>query len=172
MLTDLEGAILIEIGFRQRTTAFKVRQAFKCSPSSDWQGSAGSVYPAIRRLVEKGLVLADAAHDARGTQRLSLSTSGRNSLREWSLDGAAALGIGMDPFRLRAGLWRDLPADQQLNLARQMISGVESSIAALREYSRDQDPFEAAQVELASELQELRLSWLCRWRERLMNPAE
>jgi DNA-binding PadR family transcriptional regulator len=167
MLTELEGAILTEIGYRQKQTAFKVRQAFKTSASSYWQGSAGSVYPAIKRLVEKGLVLASAPGDARGTQALRLTAAGQATLTAWVLDAEATVSIGTDPFRLRAGLWQTLGAKEQETHADRLLAQTRQAIALLEKYKENQDQYESVQVELAIELQQLRLKWLKKWRDRL-----
>lgn len=163
MITELEGAILTEIGYRNRLTAFKVRQAFKSSPSSYWQGSAGSVYPAIKRLVERGLLEANASGDARGTQSLRLTADGQSALTDWALDAQASVAIGTDPFRLRAGLWQTLDAAAQLSHAERLITSTLQAISSLERYREKQDQYEMVQAELAIELQQLRLGWLKKW---------
>lgn len=163
MLTELEGAILTEIGFRARHTAFKVRQAFRESPSSDWQGSAGSVYPAIRRLTERGLIEMAAPQDGRGTRLLSLTPDGRAALLDWTRDSTMALSIGMDPFRLRAGLWTTMAHSEQLAHAEHMLAMTEQAIVSLTGYKLRQDKLEAIQVELAIALQESRIRWIRNW---------
>ena len=160
MLTELEGAILTEVGYRDRRTAFKVRQAFKLSPSFEWQGSAGAVYPAINRLVDRGLLGAETLPDARGTKRLSLTVAGKAELRKWSLDVAGSLSTGADPFRLRAGLWQALEPDDQIRHFTSIITAAEDAILSLEEYRQKQDQYEMTQVDLAIELQRLRVRWL------------
>lgn len=167
MLTELEGAILIEIGCRDRHTAFKVRQAFRESPSSDWQGSAGSVYPAIRRLIERGFLETAATTDGRGTQHLTLSTAGREALLAWSTNVETTVSIGMDPFRLRAGLWDTMNRDEQLSHADALLVAAKQTISDLRHYKQDQDKFETVQIELAIELQQLRVRWIKNWQSRI-----
>jgi DNA-binding PadR family transcriptional regulator len=167
MITELEGAILTEIGYRNRQTAFKVRQAFRSSPSSYWQGSAGSVYPAIRRLVERGLVEASASRDARGTQSLRLTADGQAALTAWALDTQASVAIGTDPFRLRAGLWQTLDVAAQVSHAERLIASTRQAITSLEKYRENQDQYEAVQADLAIELQQLRLGWLKKRLEEL-----
>jgi DNA-binding PadR family transcriptional regulator len=167
MISELEGAILTEIGYRQKLTAFKVRQAFKSSPSTYWQGSAGSVYPAIKRMVEKGLIAASAHGDARGTQTLRLTADGQTALTQWALDAQAIVAVGTDPFRLRVGLWQTLTVEDQISHAERMIEAVGEAIGSLKKYRENQDKFEAVQADLAIELQISRLDWLKRWLERL-----
>ena len=85
-LTDLEGAALAEIARRGTATSYAVANAFSGSPSEFWSGSAGAVYPMIRRLTEKGYLQVHAA--ATGKRRksdYSITDSGRAALEQWLL---------------------------------------------------------------------------------------
>ena len=105
-LTEFEGAVLCEIGDGDVVTAYRVRRAFETSRSQEWSGSAGAVYPAIRRLIERGHIATESdASDGRGTSRLSLTRQGRAALRAWASDVERAVGPGVDPFRTRASEW-------------------------------------------------------------------
>ena len=158
-LTELEGAVLTEIAERGNRTAFKVRRAFQRSPSAHWTGSAGAVYPAIRRLVAAGILTAAAGPGRRGTRLLSLSRKGEAMLDAWAGDAVAACGLGFDPFRLRAGLWRKLPSDRRRALAAALRGRLEDELAALRGRAEG-DGVDRVQTGLAIEMQRLRLRWL------------
>jgi DNA-binding PadR family transcriptional regulator len=160
LLTELEGAVLTEIGHRGNTTAFKVRRAFELSGSANWRGSAGAVYAAIKRLIAQGLLETQPIAGRRGGNRLRLSVTGRRALRSWALDFERASDSGFDPFRLRAGLWLRLPKNQlahHLDLLEQAVTG---EIARLRTYAEGQDEIESAELDLVFRLQELRLRWI------------
>jgi DNA-binding PadR family transcriptional regulator len=160
LLTELEGAVLTEIGHRKNTTAFKVHRAFELSGSANWRGSAGAVYAAVKRLIARGLLETETIAGRRGGNRLRLTARGRRALRLWILDFGQASDIGFDPFRLRAGLWLRLPEDQlaqQLDVLEQAVIG---KIAQLRMYAEGQDEIESAELDLAFRLQELRLRWI------------
>jgi len=101
VLSELEGAILLEIDLRGRSTAFQVRKAFQMSPTQNWSGSAGAIYPAIKRLVEKGYISKVAQDDARGTQHLRVTPDGQAALKDWATDRELATAINADPFRTR-----------------------------------------------------------------------
>lgn len=158
-LSELEGAVLTEIGHRGNDTSFKVRRAFERSPSSSWSGSAGAVYPAIARLVDAGLIAAVATGSARGTRRLELTSAGRAALETWFCDALAACSIGADPFRVRAGLWETLPPARRGPVIAAMIATVEAEMAKL-EGRDDLDPVERVGNDLARRQQEMRLAWL------------
>jgi DNA-binding PadR family transcriptional regulator len=159
-LTELEGAVLTEVGHRGNTTAFKVRRAFELSGAASWRGSAGAVYAAVKRLIARQLLETEPIAGRRGGNRLGLTTSGKRALRLWMLDFERASDSGFDPFRLRAGLWLRLPDNQlahQLDLLEQSVI---SEIARLRVYAEGQDQVERTEVDLAIRLQELRLRWI------------
>jgi DNA-binding PadR family transcriptional regulator len=166
-LTELEGAVLTEIGHRANDTAFKVRRAFEVSSSASWCGSAGAVYAAVKRLVARGLIRSKPIPGRRGGDRLSLAASGRRALRSWMLDLELASDSGFDPFRLRAGLWLGLPKKQLLDHLDLLDRSVARKIVQLQAYAEGQDEIEAAEVDLAIRLQKLRLSWIAAQKKAL-----
>lgn len=101
-LTDLEGAALAEIASRGTATSYAVAQSFERSPSEYWSGSAGAVYPLIKRLAARGLLEASAASAGR-RERLDyrITDAGRAALEAWLLDARRASGMGFDPLRTR-----------------------------------------------------------------------
>ena len=159
MLSELEGAVMTEIGHRSNTTRFQVRRAFQQSPSSSWSGSAGAVYPAIDRLARAGLVHMGDPVAGRGTRPLSLTKAGESALEGWFTNAAAACTIGADPFRLRAGLWITLPADRRRQVLTAMAETVAEEMAKL-DGRDDLDPVEQVGNELARRQQQMRLNWL------------
>lgn len=162
LLTELEGAVLSEIHHRGQQTAFQVRRAFQTSASIEWSGSAGAVYPAIRRLTEAGLLEATAITTGRKGSRLLLTAAGLTAMETWIADATRATSVGLDPFRLRAGIWDTLaPAARDEALARLKLS-VAKDLARLHEQLPTLDPVEGARVEWAILLQEMRLAWLAR----------
>lgn len=160
MLTELEGSILSELHHRGRQTAFQVRRSFAASPSIEWRGSAGAVYPAIRRLERDGLIEGVAKGDGRATRLLSITPPGLSAVNDWARDPLRACSVGIDPFRMRAGIWLALdpgPRDEVLAALRRELL---ASIEALKGYSRHGDLIERASVDLSLRLQRTRLDWL------------
>lgn len=101
-LTDLEGAALAEIERRGSATSYVVAQAFADSPSEYWSGSAGSFYPAIKRLADRGYLTASEASTGRRPRLdYSLTDLGRAAMEDWLLDPVRASGMGFDPLRTR-----------------------------------------------------------------------
>jgi DNA-binding PadR family transcriptional regulator len=159
-LTELEGAILSEIHHRGASTAFKVRKAFQESMSLEWRGSAGAVYPAIRRLTDCGVIDAVETGSGRGTVLLSLTPQGVAVMEDWICDAERAASVGLDPFRLRSGMWDRLPPVRKAEAMAALRRTVEAEIAALRQYVVSLDPIERPRIELAINLQLSRLDWL------------
>jgi len=160
LLTELEGAVLTEVGHRGNTTAFKVRRAFELSGSASWRGSAGAVYAAVKRLIARRLLETQSIPGRRGGSRLRLTATGKRELHSWMLDFERASDSGFDPFRLRAGLWLRLPNDELAHHLDLLEQSVIREIAQLRVYAEGQDQIERTEVDLAICLQELRLRWI------------
>lgn len=159
-LTELEGAILSEIEHRGHQTAYQVRTAFADSFSLEWKGSAGSVYPAVKRLEQAGLLQASKAQGGRSTRRLELTEAGRNALEMWACDPALASSVGIDPFRLRAGIWASLPREKQALVLAGITQAIEASAGALAAYVDQADPVERVRIALALDVQISRLNRL------------
>lgn len=160
MLTELEGAILAEIHHRGNQTAFKVRRAFEKSPSIEWSGSAGAVYPAIRRLVSSGLIRSETTAEKRGTRLLSLTARGRAQLGRWTTCVDRAVTVGVDPFRLRVSLWAVMPRSEWRALRPRLEAGLLETNRALEAWVETVSPGERPGVEMAIALNDLRLRWL------------
>lgn len=159
-LTELEGAVLSEIHHRNATTAFQVRKAFQVSPSLEWSGSAGAVYPAIRRLTAAGLILSSPTASGRNAKRLALTAEGVARLDDWICDTRRAISVGMDPFRLRSGLWAFLEADRRLAGLTEARAALTNDLASLEEYLGRLDKVEARRIELSIALQKTRMAWI------------
>lgn len=161
-MTELEGAILTEISACRNNTAFKVRKSFEQSLSSEWSGSAGAIYPAIRRLVAAGYIAATAAKDGRGTKTLTVTESGMAAHRNWMRDCVTAIDIGADSFRLRARLWSTLPDREKTILSEKLIRHLQNSLQSLASFDPSEDPLGQIAIDIAIELQKARLRWVNR----------
>jgi DNA-binding PadR family transcriptional regulator len=161
-LTELEGAALAVINGLGSCTPYQVRQNFLSSRSREWSGSAGAVYPAIRRLHAGGLLLAQETEDARRSVRFSLSPVGRRAFEAWLKDVERASGSGLDPFRCRADYWDLLPAAGRQALLRALVRKLEQELERLAALSDRPDTAERRALSLEVELHKTRLRWLGR----------
>lgn len=101
-LTDLEAAALGEFKRQGPTTGYAVAASFRASPSEFWSGSAGAVYPLVKRLVERGLLEAVPSGEAqRERTGYVITAQGTAALHAWLVDGERAGGMGFDPLRSR-----------------------------------------------------------------------
>lgn len=157
-LTELEGAVLEGIELRARDTAYKVRRAFEESFSVQWRGSAGAISPAIHRLEARGF-LRSTPHPTRRGKMIALTAKGKRALRAWAEDTELASGAGMDPFRLRAGVWMTLPRRERNRLFGQLQDQLEKEAAQLLQRDYPDAP-DRIQSELAIELLKSRIAWL------------
>lgn len=163
-LTELEGAILSEIEHRGHRTAFQVRRAFAESFSLEWRGSAGAVYPAVRRLEGEGLLSASEPAGGRKTRTLALTAIGREALSNWARDPLLSSSSGVDPFRLRAGIWSLLPEPERNALLSDVEAHIRQQIALIESHVSRLDPVEVIRIELALEHQRDRLRQIERWK--------
>ncbi len=103
-LTDLEALILGILNQRGPITTYAVSKVFADSLTSRWSGSAGAIYPAMKRLEARGLVeFRQGQQGRRQHKSVALTTGGRKALRAWVRppfsDGVG--GPSEDPLRSR-----------------------------------------------------------------------
>ena len=159
-LTELEGAILSEIYHCGSDTAFAVTRAFEKSPSLEWRGSAGSVYPAIKRLTAGGRLRGVPRNDGRKSIILQLTDSGIAALNSWVRDAERAISPGIDPFRLRSGIWCTMPPAERQKTLSAVAAKLREQIAA----ESNANPYSSAVEEerrlVALAQQQARLAWV------------
>jgi len=126
-LTELEGAALAIVKRRGPCTAYVVKEAFRTSPSEFWSGSAGAVYPLMKRLEARRLISSKAdKSDGRARREFSTTKAGDAALTEWLTDAARASGLGFDPLRTRL-FFSDLLPDGAL---RKFAAGAQREMEA------------------------------------------
>lgn len=159
-LTELEGAALSVIDGLGSCTPYQVRRNFLSSRSREWSGSAGAVYPAIRRLHAVGLLRSRETEDARRSVRFSLSAAGRKAFEAYLKDVERACGSGLDPFRCRADYWDTLPAADRRALFQDIVRKLEQNLKMLLDLSARPGTPEPRALILEVELHKTRLCWL------------
>lgn len=87
-LSELEGVALGIVSRDSPCTPYAVRKFLKNSPSSHWQGSAGSIYPMLLRLEQRGYIQSETdASDGRGRRLLLITDKGQQALSQWIHQG-------------------------------------------------------------------------------------
>ncbi len=103
-MSELEHVVLGIVWTEQPCTAYAVRRVFQESPSSHFSGSAGAIYPLMRRLERRGLLRSRARRgDGRASRVYRLAAGGLAELRKWlqpPLPPGSAL-MDIDPLRLK-----------------------------------------------------------------------
>ena len=94
------------------STAYAIRRNFQRSPTPDWSGSAGAIYPLLARLDRGRLVRSQAYRTGRRPgRRFQLTLAGKRALRRWLEPPLTdeVVGIPSDPLRTRLGFLDALP---------------------------------------------------------------
>jgi len=165
-LSALEHAILGVLSVSGPCTAYAVRQEFARSPSSQWSGSAGAVYPALRRLERVGLVRSAALRgSARRARDYRMSAAGRAALERWlcsPVDAHEAAHV-YDPVRLRVFFFHALAPEQRLAVIAEALARLEEARrrceAHNAEEARRADRFGRWAAAGALRLLEARIAW-------------
>ena len=104
-LTEVEGCALGVVWQRGPCTAYEVRMEFAISSTPRWSASAGSIYPALKRLLERKLVAAEAEDwGPRSKTRFAITRRGIALLHRWIGPpfSAGIAGPTFDPIRTRS----------------------------------------------------------------------
>lgn len=135
-LSELEAMVLGLVATEGPCTAYAVRRIVGASLSAQWSGSAGAVYPAVARLVERGLIRSrDQATGKRRSQALIVTARGLRALAAWLAPpiDATAVGIPPDPLRLRLRFLEVLPPANQLAFLDESIAIVGATVLAVQD---------------------------------------
>ena len=113
--TELEAAVLGVVWRNGPCTPYAIRQHFSESRTPRWSGSAGAIYPLVRRLEVRGLVR--SKHTARGkrTQRdYRITPIGVAAFRHWlkATPGVMDTTLVHDPLRTRVLFLAALPQNE------------------------------------------------------------
>lgn len=133
--TELEAATLGAVWKNGPCTAYSIRQHFLRSPSPRWSGSAGAIYPLIRRLEDQGLVRATATARGKRRQRdYQLTRQGRAVLRRWvgQLSPDPATELVHDPLRTKIFFLDILTPRQAKTLVKNALEAVRNRLSSLQ----------------------------------------
>jgi DNA-binding PadR family transcriptional regulator len=158
--------ILGVVGLFGPCTGYRVRQVFLQSLSPYWSGSAGAIYPALRRLDRLRLIeQADDHTTRRPSKLLSLSPAGSKALVKWlkpPLSRAALMDV--DPLRTRVRMLGLVPAAERrrfvTSACKQLAELERDARALLRESQQGDDPFHTLVCKGAVDTLRTRHRWL------------
>ncbi len=142
-LSEMEASVLALIWADGPSTPYAIRQVFLKSPSPQWSGSAGSIYPLVERLERRRLIRSSVHSTGFRKGRLfSLTPAGRRALERW-LDSVIpdwVAGVPPDPLRTRIRFLGALPAAKQTAFLKAAEQAVEEQ---LRNVLRDNRRYRA-----------------------------
>lgn len=165
-LKDLEASILGLVAECQPCSPYFVHRTFLDSPSLFFSGSAGAIYPAVKRLQQRGFLQATKS-GTRGkpSKSLTVTALGRKEYLKWFFDPVRAGDGGFDPMRGRMSLVGGLPANLQGRVMEDFIVFCEKRLALIgkllgRDFEETGMPraLEMEQATLKAKLELLR-SW-------------
>lgn len=175
--SELEGAVLGIVAREGPCTAYAVRKRFQASPSPQWSGSAGAIYPLVERLVERGWLRSRAQTSDRRKGRLySLTPAGRSRLTAWLAPplGPEVTGVPPDPLRTRLSFLAVLPAAARRAFVEEALAGNRAALQAaradLREARKGPDPWRRLVARGALAALRARKGWLEVVRRSLARP--
>lgn len=145
--SELESFVLGLAWQHGPCSSYQIRRILMDSPSRQWSGSAGAIYPLVRRLEQDGLLSGTArAGSAGGGRAYSITAKGRAALRRWigpPID-PEAWTVTSDPLRSRLRFLAALaPAERTawVRAAESALDEVASSVELwTRTYASGGDP--------------------------------
>jgi len=164
---ELEHVILGIVAKFGPLTAYAVRRHFADSPTPAFSSGAGTIYPAVARLLRARLLRARA--DARGAQAralLTITPAGRRAHQAWLFDPAGDfLRPQADPLRTRIYFLGLLPPRAQRAFLAQAERALEAQVHELERHARsyrDEGPTRYSRLAAngITELARARLRWL------------
>jgi DNA-binding PadR family transcriptional regulator len=128
-------------------TPYTIRKRMLDSPSTQWSGSAGTIYPLMRRLRRSGLLrVKQEATGRRKHETYSITPAGLKALKQWIGPPMSdeAITVTYDPLRSRARFLGALTRRQQLEwlkAAMDALDEVERRVKEWEELYTDDDEF-------------------------------
>lgn len=134
-LSEMEACVLALIWSDGPATPYALRQVFLKSPSPQWSGSAGSIYPLVERL-ERAKLIRSAAHSVgrREGKRFSLTVAGSRAIEKWLEPSVPdwVAGVPPDPLRTRIRFLGVLPVGKQKEFLSVALRSVEGHLGEMR----------------------------------------
>ena len=165
-LTEVEGCALGVVWQRGPCTAYEVRMEFAVSSTPRWSASAGSIYPALKRLLAKRLVEAEAEDwGPRSKTRFAITARGLAQLHRWvgpPFDAGLA-GPTFDPIRTRSCFLGAMTRPLRAKFVRQARRDTHAALEVLRAEAAlpyDEGDFEAMSLRGSILELEARIQWL------------
>lgn len=179
ILTDDEGTFLALLVRVQPATAYQLSKIYAESPVSNFGTSKGKIYPLIRRLKARGLIVSRrVTGDARGSELLQSTRGGREAVRVWVKHIRPTHLLLEDPLRTMVQSFDLLSREEQIAWIENASAGLQRKLAELEAYAAGVTvPYKEQVHDNAVSSVRCRLEWLDRLsenldRNRANNPVE
>jgi DNA-binding PadR family transcriptional regulator len=161
-ITEHEGMLLALVLRQQPVTAYQLFRMFEQSPVTSINSSKGQLYPAIRRLRERGLLDArKVAGDGRKSEELSVTDAGHAAVREWTRNIEPSHIVLDDPLRTRILSFDVLNREERLEWIARAKALVKQRRAIVDEYDASVDvPFQDFAYSSVMETLRIKMEWL------------
>ena len=132
--SELESFVLGLIWQMGPCSPYELRRYMQLSPSTQWSGSAGAIYPLVTRLQRRGFLASKAAKSGKRRRReYTITPAGLKALRAWVAPPipAEAVTVSHDPLRSRARFLEVLTPEQRtawVKAARAALDEIEERV--------------------------------------------
>lgn len=169
-LNDNEGTFLALVQRIQPVTAYQVSKIYDESPVSNFNTSKGKIYPLIKRLCDRGLLIKEAVSgDARGTEQLRCTSLGEQAIRHWVKDIRPAHLLLEDPLRTKVQSFDLLSPAEQIEWVMAAKEQLAKQLDTLDAYGLSVSvPFQDYVHDNAVRSVRARIAWLDRMLHHLM----
>jgi DNA-binding PadR family transcriptional regulator len=122
--SEIEGCVLALAWAEGPMTPYAIRTEFLNSPNPQWSGSAGTIYPLVRRLEKRGWIRSQVRRTGkRKGNQILVTAAGLRILRRWlrvPLQDWVA-GVPPDPLRTRVRFLGALSPSEQRAFVREAL---------------------------------------------------
>lgn len=135
--SELECFVLGLVWQHGPCSPYQVRRILLDSPSTRWSGSAGAIYPLVRRLEGQGYLTSKAQRDGKRRRReYAVTAKGRQALRRWIGPPIAkqAITVTTDPLRSRARFLGVLSPRERKAWIAEANAALDEVLAAVRRW--------------------------------------
>ncbi len=166
-LTELEGCVLGLIWEMDACTTYAARKVFQKSPNPYWSGSAGAIYPLVRRLEKRNLVRASEDYTGRRRRDLyALTAEGLRSFRSWLGPHIPdwSVTIPVDPLRTHVRFLGALKpsgrAEFLANARRLLVKQIKDAKTEFKSFDPQEDPYRYLAARGVAKVAQARLKWI------------
>ncbi len=166
-LTELEGCTLGLIWEKGPCTPYAVRKVYQASPNPHWSGSAGAIYPLVRRLEEKGLARSKEAYTGERRRVLyNVTDEGLRALRSWLGPDVPpwSVAIPVDPLRTRIRFLGALNPSERVvfleNVQQELRTQISEAETKSDSIDKTDEPFRFLMPRGVAMIAKARLAWV------------